>query len=86
MTVSDTPLEQVEETFGLVVANLTAALLTDMAGGLTDRVGGRGCLLLAGILAEQVEEVIDCFRRLHFRVVESRGLEEWRALLLRRKA
>jgi ribosomal protein L11 methyltransferase len=86
MTVSGTPLEQVEETFGLVVANLTAALLTDMAGGLTDRVGGRGCLLLAGILAEQVEEVIDCFRRLHFRVVESRGLEEWRALLLRRKA
>jgi ribosomal protein L11 methyltransferase len=84
MAVSAVPLERVEETFDLVVANLTAALLTSMAGGLTDRVGGTGRLLIAGILAEQLEEVIDCFHRLHFKVVESRALEEWRAILLRR--
>ena len=86
MNASATPLEQVEETFDLVVANLTAALLTDMAEGLTSRIDGRGWLLLGGILAEQVEEVVECFRRLHFRVVENLAIEEWVALLLRRKA
>ena len=86
MTVSGIPLAQVEETFDLVAANLTAALLTDMAEGLTSRIDGRGWLLLGGILAEQVEEVVECFRRLHFRVVENLAIEEWVALLLRRKA
>ncbi len=84
MAVSATPLERVEETFDLVVSNLTATLLTNMAGGLTDRVGGAGRLLIAGILAEQVKEVADCFHRHHFKVVKSRALEEWRAILLRR--
>ena len=84
MAVSAVPLERVEETFDLVVANLTATLLISMADGLTDRVGGPGRLLIAGILTEQVEEVTDCFHRHHFKVVESRALEEWRAILLRR--
>ena len=85
MSVSLTPLDQVAQTFDVVVANLTASLLTRMADDLAGRVSDRGLLLLSGILAEQVEEVAKCFQTHYFKVVDSRATEEWHAILLRRK-
>jgi ribosomal protein L11 methyltransferase len=85
MSVSLTPLDQVEQTFDVVVANLTASLLTHMADDLAGHVSAKGLLLLSGILAEQVEEVAKCFETHYFRVVDSRATEEWHAILLRRK-
>jgi ribosomal protein L11 methyltransferase len=85
MSVSDTPLDQVEETYDVVVANLTASLLTQMANSLTNRVSEKGMLLLSGILAEQVEEVAKCFQAHYFRVVKNWSREEWHAILLRSK-
>ncbi len=84
MSVSLTPLDQVEQTFDVVVANLTASLLTHMADDLAGHVSAKGLLLLSGILAEQVEEVAKCFETHYFRVVDSRATEEWRALVLRK--
>ncbi|NNG06877.1 MAG: 50S ribosomal protein L11 methyltransferase [Desulfobacteraceae bacterium] len=84
MEVGATPVDRVEETFEVVVANLTATLHTQMSTSLANRVGERGWLLLGGILDEQMEEVVDSFRHYEFRVVESRSAEEWRAILLRR--
>ena len=84
MSVSLTPLDQVEQTFDVVVANLTASLLTHMADDLAGHVCAKGLLLLSGILAEQVEEVAKCFETHYFRVVDSRATEEWRALVLRK--
>jgi ribosomal protein L11 methyltransferase len=84
MSVSLTPLDQVEQTFDLVVANLTASLLTHMAGDLAGHVSAEGLLLLSGILTEQVEEVAKCFETHYFRVVDSRTTEEWRALVLKK--
>ena len=85
MSVSLTPLDQVEQTFDLVVANLTASLLTHMADDLAGHVSAQGLLLLSGILAEQVEEVAKCFETRYFKVVDSRATEEWHAILMRRK-
>ena len=85
MSVSLTPLDQVEQTFDVVVANLTASLLTHMADDLAGHVSAQGSLLLSGILAEQVEEVAKCFETHYFTMVKSRSREEWRAILLRRK-
>ncbi|MCP4450470.1 MAG: 50S ribosomal protein L11 methyltransferase, partial [Planctomycetes bacterium] len=84
MSVALTPLDQVEQTFDVVVANLTASLLTHMADDLAGHVSDKGLLLLSGILAEQVEEVAKCFQVHYFKVVESRATEEWRALVLRK--
>ena len=84
MSVSLTPLDQVEQTFDVVVANLTASLLTHMAADLAGHVSDKGLLLLSGILAEQVEEVAKCFQVHYFKVVDSRATEEWRALVLRK--
>ncbi len=85
MVVSDAPLEQVAETFDLVVANLTAALIIQMSVPLVNRVADRGWLLLGGLLDEQVEGVIHSFQSHDFQLVQSRSTEEWRALLLRRR-
>jgi ribosomal protein L11 methyltransferase len=85
MSVALTPLDQVGQTFDLVVANLTATLLTYMAADLAGHVSAKGLLLLSGILAEQVEEVAKCFQARYFKVVENRAEEEWHAILLRRK-
>jgi ribosomal protein L11 methyltransferase len=84
MSVSLTPLDQVEQTFDLVVANLTASLLTRMADDLVGHVSAKGLLLLSGMLTEQVEEVAKCFETHYFTVVGSRATEEWRAILLGR--
>ncbi|MBW2581131.1 MAG: 50S ribosomal protein L11 methyltransferase [Deltaproteobacteria bacterium] len=84
MSVALTPLDQVEQTFDVVVANLTASLLAHMADDLAGHVSDKGLLLLSGILAEQVEEVAKCFQAYYFKVVDSRATEEWRALVLRK--
>jgi ribosomal protein L11 methyltransferase len=84
MSVALTPLDQVEQTFDVVVANLTAALLTHMAVDLAGHVSDEGLLLLSGILTEQVEEVAKCFQAHYFKVVDSRATEEWRALVLKK--
>jgi ribosomal protein L11 methyltransferase len=85
MSVTLTPLDQVEQTFDVVVANLTASLLTHMADDLVGHVSAQGLLLLSGIVAEQVEEVAKCFQTHYFKVVDSRATEEWHAILMRRK-
>jgi ribosomal protein L11 methyltransferase len=84
MRVTSTPIDKVEETFEVVVANLTAALIIQLSGSLVNRVADRGWLLLGGILDEQVEGVVKSFQFHDFHLVQSRSTEEWRALLLRR--
>jgi ribosomal protein L11 methyltransferase len=86
MVVSGTPIEQVTETFDLVTANLTADSLVAMAPDLASRVDIRGHLLISGILTEQEEEVSRCFGRHRHELLENRALEEWRAMLFRRRA
>ncbi|UCG14150.1 MAG: 50S ribosomal protein L11 methyltransferase [Deltaproteobacteria bacterium] len=81
MSVSATPLEQVQETFNVVVANLTAALIIHISKDLARRVSSAGLLLLAGFLTEQVEEVNHCFRSYGFELLQSRSREDWWVLL-----
>ena len=85
MSVSLTPLDQVEQTFDVVVANLTASLIAHLADDLAGHVSGKGLLLLSGMLDEQMEEVAKCFETHYFKMVKSWSKEEWRAILMRRE-
>ena len=85
MSVSLTPLDQVQQTFDVVVANLTASLITQMADDLAGHVSAKGLLLLSGILDEQMEEVAKCFETHYFKMVKRWSKEEWRAILMRRE-
>jgi len=85
MAVSGIPVEQVEEEFQVVVANLAADPLIAHASALSDHVSRGGWLVLSGILEDQVEPVIECFSSRKFAPVEKRADKEWRALLFKRK-
>jgi ribosomal protein L11 methyltransferase len=84
MQVEATPVAQVQELFEVVVANLTATVLMQLSASLVDRVDEKGWLVLGGVLADQVQDVGECFQPHGFQLIQSRSEEEWAALLLRR--
>jgi ribosomal protein L11 methyltransferase len=61
MKVEALPLGEVAGTFDLIVANILAPVLIDMAPALLRRMAPRGTLVLSGILLEQADEVIGRF-------------------------
>jgi ribosomal protein L11 methyltransferase len=70
--------------FDLVVANLLADALVAEAPALAAAVAREGRLVLSGILAEQVAEVTSAY--VGWRVHDIRSDEEWRTLVLERRA
>ncbi len=85
MSVSSTPLHRLSETYDLVIANLTAPVISQMAASLSRCVSPDGWLMLSGILNEQMQEVVKSFQAHYFKEVDSWTMEEWQAILLRRK-
>lgn len=75
-------VREVSGTFDLVLANIQAPILIDMADALVQRVGPGGTLVLSGILADQADEVIEAFGAL--RHVATPAENEWRAIVLTR--
>ena len=70
----------------IVLANLIAEILIDLAGDLVARCAPGGHLILSGILGEKAGWVSEEFRR-HGAVPVSESADgQWSALLLRRKA
>ncbi|MEJ2430808.1 MAG: 50S ribosomal protein L11 methyltransferase, partial [Deltaproteobacteria bacterium] len=85
MSVSSIPLHQLDETYDLVIANLTAPVIVQMAAILCRSVSPEGLLLLSGILKGEVDEVVKSFRAYYFKELDTRNMEEWRAILLSRE-
>lgn len=63
MHASATPIEQVEGSFDLIVANILAPTLIDMSAHLLARMAPASKLIVSGILCEQVDAVITAFLR-----------------------
>lgn len=84
MSVSSIPLHRLSDTYDLVIANLTAPVITQMAASLASCVSPQKWLVLSGILNEQMEEVVKSFRAHYFNKIKSWTMEEWRAILLKR--
>jgi ribosomal protein L11 methyltransferase len=66
MSVSSMPLHQVDETYDLVMANLTGPVIIQMAANLSRCVSPKGWLLLSGILNQEMEEVVKSFQAHYF--------------------
>lgn len=60
----------------VVVANILAGPLIDLAGSIADRVAPGGRLALSGILAEQADAVLDAYRD-RLRPVGEARREDW---------
>ena len=83
--LSEKKLVAIRRTFTVVVANLTAETMVELADALKKRVTPAGYLVLSGILYQQAAAVVRRFAE-NFRVIERRRKREWVTLLLRRKA
>ncbi len=86
LEVDATPVGQVVESFGVVLANIEAKTLIDLAPELTARVSPGGWLVLSGILgsraaASQWAEVRAAYESLQVEEVSEKG--EWLAAVLR---
>jgi ribosomal protein L11 methyltransferase len=75
-----TPVAAIDETFDVVIANIEARVLVELAPVLHARVGADGILLLSGILVGQESDVTRAFPSLVLRNSETEG--EWIMLVL----
>jgi ribosomal protein L11 methyltransferase len=82
--LSETKLGSIRQTFTVVVANLTAETIGELAETLQRRVAPTGYLILSGILYQKASAIVRRFAE-KFRVLERRRRQEWVTLLLRRK-
>jgi ribosomal protein L11 methyltransferase len=81
ITADTTDIGVVTEKYPVVVANIEADVLINMASALTRSLETRGVLVLSGILAPQRDRVRDAFSTLELVEAPARG--EWVALVLR---
>jgi ribosomal protein L11 methyltransferase len=77
-------LDDLAESFHVVVANIQARPLMAMAGPVAERLHPRGMLVLSGILIEQEPAVRAAFEQEGLTHVERRIEGEWCLLVLRR--
>jgi ribosomal protein L11 methyltransferase len=85
ITASDSPLERVEGTYDIVVANILAEELVNMAAELVKRVSPGGFLILSGILTEKENVVMQEFSTSEMSLVEISHEAEWSCLAYRRE-
>ena len=82
--LSESQVSRIRKSFPVVVANLTAETILDLAAALEKRVAPQGFLVLSGILNQKTKQVINQFAA-NFRVTRRKREKEWVTLLLRRR-
>jgi ribosomal protein L11 methyltransferase len=88
VALSETPAGEVRGTFDLVLANILANTLVELAPALEARLAPGGVVLLSGILAPQAEEVRRAYVALGLRPLAGadRTEGEWVLLALEKPA
>jgi ribosomal protein L11 methyltransferase len=77
-------LENAPGDFDLVLANIQADVLGELAPGITSRLRPDGGVILSGILLDQVDEVLAAYARAGLCLTARRDEGEWSGLLLHR--
>src|SRR5690606_2344745 len=67
--------------FDVVVANILAVTLREIAGDLARLVAPSGVVVLSGVLAEQVASVDDAYAAVGLHLVAEHADGDWRALV-----
>jgi ribosomal protein L11 methyltransferase len=83
--LSSARLHQIRRSFAVVVANLTAETILDLADVLVKKVAPGGFLILSGILRQKARGVLRRFTAGGFRLLGRKREKEWVTLLLRRR-
>jgi ribosomal protein L11 methyltransferase len=81
VSVSTRPLASIDEPFDVVLGNLFAPVLLELAPDLRRVVSPSGALIVSGVLDGKYDHVVDALAPM--KVVETVNREGWAALLLR---
>ena len=74
-------LSDKSKTADVVLANLTADILTRLSDGLKDHINNQGKLICSGIIHSRKEEVIATYKKAGFTLEKEVTMGEWNALL-----
>ena len=79
---SDRDLAELEDQYDLVIANITADVLSQLCPELVKKMAANGHLILAGILkGSQSDNVVRCFQAASLHLVSEKTEENWISLL-----
>lgn len=70
--------------FDLIVANILARPLMDMANDVVSALSPEGRLILSGILSEQAQDVINAYAHQGCTLMDQRAHKEWSVLVFRK--
>ncbi len=73
-----------EKYFNLILANIQKNILIAMAGEIEKRIKKNGVLILSGLLIPDEQEIIAVYSLLGFSRLETKGMDEWIAVVLRK--
>ena len=82
--VEETPLTSLRQQFGLILANITAPDLLQLAEALTARLLSDGVLIISGFLAEDALRLSARYQGLGLHQTGFLTQEDWGALIFRR--
>jgi len=82
--LSGQKLGAIRRSFTVIVGNLTAETIIELAEMLQARVADGGYLILSGILHSKSQNVLRCFTK-SFSVLQRQRKREWLSVLLQRK-
>jgi ribosomal protein L11 methyltransferase len=82
--VEETPLASLRQQFGLIMANITAPDLLQLADALCARLLIDGVLIISGFLAEDASRLAACYQGLGLRQTGFLTQEDWGVLIFRR--
>ena len=82
--VEETPLASLRQQFGLIVANITAPDLLQLADALTARLLNDGVLIISGFLTEDTPGLAARYQALGLHQTGFLTQEDWGALIFRR--
>jgi len=77
-------LAQAEGKFDLILANIQADVLCELAAAMAGKLSGTGHAILSGILLDQVDEVLTAYASVGLGIVRRKDESEWSGLLLGR--
>ncbi len=81
IVLSRMPVADVDEEFDIVVVNIIAPVLRQLAPGFPALVKTGGHLILSGMLQEQLPELMEIYSELGFAIKESATSGEWAGCL-----
>jgi ribosomal protein L11 methyltransferase len=82
--VEGTPLASLRQRFALILANITAPDLLQLAEALAARLIHGGILIISGFLTEDAESLKTCYQALGLHQTGFLTQEDWGALIFRR--